>query len=628
MKKCAILAMAAGSMFGVAHAQPVIDDSVSMPEISLAAPSAGYDSRVVQLVFNVGPPSETGGDWRARGTATKGGSRYSFSPGPGATSNPILIGGVGLAFSQDAAGLPEDATFDARVRWYLDPVGGPPVSPTALPAEPDFELTIAFEDFTTPGYITFYPGAPVTWTPGFSMGSDTKLTSGFVMVEALATGTTNPSPSVGPFFRGLVAPSVGSSDGVRWSDPNNDGVFVAADAFGSSTNRRILYINMSGDVDLPPPPNTVDLGCIPDAGLTRSDSLTAGAVDWYRVCLNGDADINARQFFAITSNGSAVDTAMALYNAGTGTLAGQQGSDQDDGDGVNAMLTFGIGNHAGEGDGTSFDGRDGQLLAGEYYLAVAGGGASFGPSYNVSGGESVGNYQLTFSTNTNGGTLPPAAAPAVRTDLGVLTDPGAPGTNFTIPTYGVDWYKFTLCQEIAAPLFLDLDFSATGTSIANCESFLFDGSGNLVTNGNSDDAGLGYNRPQYSFGDAGPRTQGGSPVPFDGSTGATLAAGDYYLATTLINGTSANDRWNVFSNSGSSLSYQVDFYTNLDSSTCSSCPPCAADYNQDGGVDGGDIASFFPDWETSASCADVNQDGGVDGGDIESFFGVWEAGGC
>jgi hypothetical protein len=55
---------------------------------------------------------------------------------------------------------------------------------------------------------------------------------------------------------------------------------------------------------------------------------------------------------------------------------------------------------------------------------------------------------------------------------------------------------------------------------------------------------------------------------------------------------------------------------------------CAADFNQDGGVDGGDIASFFPDWESSNVCADVNQDGGIDGGDIEAFFLVWEAGGC
>lgn len=62
--------------------------------------------------------------------------------------------------------------------------------------------------------------------------------------------------------------------------------------------------------------------------------------------------------------------------------------------------------------------------------------------------------------------------------------------------------------------------------------------------------------------------------------------------------------------------------------SCSSCPACAADYNVDGGVDGGDIAAFFVGWESSAACADVNLDGGIDGGDIEYFFRVWEAGGC
>jgi hypothetical protein len=56
--------------------------------------------------------------------------------------------------------------------------------------------------------------------------------------------------------------------------------------------------------------------------------------------------------------------------------------------------------------------------------------------------------------------------------------------------------------------------------------------------------------------------------------------------------------------------------------------PCPADFNQDGGVDGGDVDSFFGSWESGSSDADVNQDGGVDGGDISTFFAAWEAGGC
>ncbi len=60
----------------------------------------------------------------------------------------------------------------------------------------------------------------------------------------------------------------------------------------------------------------------------------------------------------------------------------------------------------------------------------------------------------------------------------------------------------------------------------------------------------------------------------------------------------------------------------------SSCPACAADYDNNGGVDGGDLASFFADFEQGAECADVDGNGGVDGGDLATFFGLFEAGGC
>jgi len=55
-------------------------------------------------------------------------------------------------------------------------------------------------------------------------------------------------------------------------------------------------------------------------------------------------------------------------------------------------------------------------------------------------------------------------------------------------------------------------------------------------------------------------------------------------------------------------------------------PPCAADFNGDGGVDGADVEAFFMAWEAAEPSADVNADGGIDGGDVEFFFGRWEAG--
>ncbi|MBS0195705.1 MAG: hypothetical protein JSR77_03010 [Planctomycetes bacterium] len=62
--------------------------------------------------------------------------------------------------------------------------------------------------------------------------------------------------------------------------------------------------------------------------------------------------------------------------------------------------------------------------------------------------------------------------------------------------------------------------------------------------------------------------------------------------------------------------------------TVCACLECPADFNQDGGVDGGDVSAFFDRWETGQCDADVNADGGVDGADVDSFFAAWEAGGC
>ena len=62
--------------------------------------------------------------------------------------------------------------------------------------------------------------------------------------------------------------------------------------------------------------------------------------------------------------------------------------------------------------------------------------------------------------------------------------------------------------------------------------------------------------------------------------------------------------------------------------TISIYQPCAADFNQDGGVDGSDVEAFFIPWHAGSPSADVNGDGGVDGADVQHFFRVWEAGGC
>ncbi|MCX5691658.1 MAG: hypothetical protein NTV94_18010, partial [Planctomycetota bacterium] len=572
--------------------------------------------------------SESGGDWRARGAASRSGARFSFSPGPGATTNPISITALGFAVDQAGTGAQTpSSSFTLRVSFFLDPVGGPAVTALALPATPDATITGDFNNFSTPGYISFYAGAPIALTAPLTLGSATKLPQGFYTVEIFQLGsTTVRNTEVGPSLRGLVAPNPGSNDGVRWADANNDGIFLATEGLGSLTNRRNVYLNLQGDVPPPPPPSFVDVGCLADGLTTRTNVVAGGAVQFYKICLNGDATANARQYLSIDTNGSSAPAAIGIYNT-LGVVAGLDGNDEGSGDSGAAQMSFGIGRHAGTGTAQQLDGRAGGLLAGEYYVAVGGAGTTFGGSFSTSAGPVGGTMTVNFRTNTNGGALPPAVAPTIPSgnDLDVLTAPGAPGVVFTIPALGTHWYKFNLCSDITAPLFLDIDFFQTA-GIADPQTYLFDSNGNVVIT--SDDSAT-TSRPQLSFGDAGPRTQSGGPDAFTGQSGATLAAGTYYLGTGLFSTVSTNDRWDLRGTSGSSLSYQVNFWTNLDSSTCgAACPACAADYNIDGGVDGADIAAFFPDWEASATCADVNQDGGVDGGDIESFFAVWEAGGC
>lgn len=62
--------------------------------------------------------------------------------------------------------------------------------------------------------------------------------------------------------------------------------------------------------------------------------------------------------------------------------------------------------------------------------------------------------------------------------------------------------------------------------------------------------------------------------------------------------------------------------------TVVSCDYCPADFNDDGGIDGSDVADFYVAWENADPTADTNQDGGVDGSDVDAFFIAWENGGC
>jgi hypothetical protein len=98
--------------------------------------------------------------------------------------------------------------------------------------------------------------------------------------------------------------------------------------------------------------------------------------------------------------------------------------------------------------------------------------------------------------------------------------------------------------------------------------------------------------------------------------------------TTIATGAVANVTLDVGVHTISLTVTDAASLSSTDSLVVTVQPGCFADYNLDGGVDGGDLTDYFIDWEAGNAAADANADGGIDGADVETFFAVWSAGGC
>lgn len=114
-----------------------------------------------------------------------------------------------------------------------------------------------------------------------------------------------------------------------------------------------------------------------------------------------------------------------------------------------------------------------------------------------------------------------------------------------------------------------------------------------------------------------------------------LAQGRIVLVVTSLapatggpSGGTGSPRYPAFYTKENALSQLLGYRATLELGFGAGCPACAADYDTNGGVDGGDLAAFVADFETGAACADVDNNGGIDGGDLGAFFIAFEAGGC
>ncbi|MFO0831257.1 MAG: hypothetical protein U0637_05360 [Phycisphaerales bacterium] len=457
--------------------------------------------------------------------------------------------------------------------------------------------------------------------------------------NAATVGVTSPS-----YGRDISSAAACASIGVlvgNGAGPEGDG--SSEHRVIAASPQRGCMIRLKG-THLPPPAPTPrdNLGCLSDAGLHVSGVLGSESVAWYEMCLPGPVTDLQRRFLDIDTEGTAVmggDVAIALYGA-NGDVSGIVGGvatavDDGSGSGTDDQLSFGVGRRGAPGDGLAYDGRNGELEAGTYYLVVAPRGSVFLSRFRVGAGTQPGGvYTLRVTTNVVGGALAPTAVPIINgQDFGVLSD-ATIGASLVVPPRGVLWHRFVIDEAVSASghVFLDLLDDLQGGLHPN-QVFLFDDGGDLVAScsGSANSA----QRCFLSFGctDSPPRTHGDPGLYYDGQEGE-LAAGTYYLAVGIAatTGLGTNPgRFHLRATNGATHPVRISFFRGA----CAACD--GVDFNNDGmfpdALDVQDFLVVFAGGPCSNDpfCGDIdfNNDGLFpDTLDIGALLSVFAGGEC
>jgi hypothetical protein len=132
--------------------------------------------------------------------------------------------------------------------------------------------------------------------------------------------------------------------------------------------------------DAPPAPSSNNLGTMLTPGQTVSSvSLSNGQILWYKFTLPWGVHSGLHTYLDIDTFGSSItanagsgfypnDTVIALYDSSGNLVA----LDDDSGPGTTSQLSFGAGPRPARSGGQPYDGRNGPLTAGIYYLAIGG----------------------------------------------------------------------------------------------------------------------------------------------------------------------------------------------------------------------------------------------------------------
>ncbi|MBX3387976.1 MAG: hypothetical protein KF691_00830 [Phycisphaeraceae bacterium] len=572
--------------------------------------------------------------------------------------------------------------FTTRTGYFLLP------SEVEMPAGDSFLwLDAAFVEPGTPGT------APLTSTNLFQTNIATTRTyffygnnTGALLGATFAAGTSyttaqlntagsSASPGYGSPQYGRDINFSATFTGQSWASTaglTNELRYI--NALQAGTTQTVSYVfGLLGSVDSPPAPSATSLNSgsfLPDGIVNVNNSLsTATKFRWYKFNTQNDISYAQTTFMDIDTEGSAVPTSFAVYTPDSQVFDISEGrGDGPDPDRPsqldNQVISYGVARRPGVGNGQQYSGQEGELPAGEYYLAVAIAGSGFGDGWVVNAADPVVStaYSLNFNNN-NRKTIPagPAVSPALAAgaDLAILLGGTQTTTDQDVPARAVGFVRFSLTnplpttgqfnQSDSSPLsdVTYMDITQPGSSVVGEWNFCLYNNNGLLANGTSISyAGAGFNNnngggdgpygcggtfAQLSYGTAASRGQ--TPLdpdqttlglPLNNQNGSTLNSDQYYLAVTMGTALFANERWGARSTRGSSLTAVIS----VDSDNRGPNGGCPADFNGDGGVDDTDFvffAKYYNDLVNPAGDIDGSFDGFTDDSDFAVFAAAYDA---
>ncbi|MBX3381153.1 MAG: hypothetical protein KF805_13750 [Phycisphaeraceae bacterium] len=649
----------------------------------------------------------------------------SFNPGPygNSFSGTRTLTGMDCVYGVTGSA----ANFDLRFSFYrpsdvaFTGFSGPGTSMIAPGAIPYYVFTVSNLGPSCPGFTTRFGYIPFS-SPFEVPTGDTGLMLDAAILEPGTPGTApltstnlfqlnktstrvyfvfgSASGAVGPSFTGpqtaesLMPASnparVGYTSALYGRDVNFDAVFTGSATASTSGTNELRYsggaiqagtqrmlglaVGLVGAIPSPPAVAATSLnsgsGFLADGVSGVSGSLTtADKFKWYKFNTKFDIDYAQTTFMDIDTEGSQVPTAFALYtpdsnifNISEGRGDGPDSSRPSDLD--NHQMSFGVARRPGVGAGQQYSGQQGNLPAGEYYLAVALAGSGFGDGWNVLPTDPVTPKAFSINFNNNNQktiAAPPAVSPSLDggADLGILLGGSQATPEISVRARTVEFVRFSLTNPLPTTGMLNqsdesplsdvtfMDITQPGSSVVGEWNFALYNNNGFLANGTSISySGTGYNGnqgggdgpygcggtfAQLSYGTAPSRGQ--TPLdpdqntlgqPLNNQNGSTLNGDQYYMAVSLGDAYFANERWGARSTRGSSLAAVITVTSNNRGPSAG----CPADFNGDGGVDDSDFnffAKYYNDLINAAGDIDGSTDGLTDDSDFGAFVTAYDA---